>query len=296
MQVPSVSVIIPTYQRSHWVSEAIESVLAQTYKDYEIIVVNDGSTDNTAQVLNQFQDKIRIIEQDNKGSSAARNIAIQNSQGRYIAFLDDDDRWLPSKLEKQIALLESERKVGLIYSDMFLFDEKEVFPEPRGKKHPIHLGRISWMLFLFGSSVPLASSVVVRRETLDEIGLFDETLRFCVDYDLWLRISEKWLLYYLDEPLTMYRLSDTNMTKNREGVLLGALRLKEKALARNPDYRRLSANMLHQGFYRYYLALANLYINRSEGEKAREVIRRYRQARKLYSLTASASSSITGVY
>ena len=278
-----VSVIIPTYQRAHWVSEAIESVLSQTYKDYEILVVNDGSTDNTTEVLYQFQARIKIIEQENKGNSAARNIAIQNSQGQYIAFLDDDDKWMPNKLEKQIALLEYNQKLGLIYSDMLFFNDKEVFTEPRSKKHPIHFGRISWMLFLFGNSVPLSSTVVVRRQTLDEIGLFDETLTHCEDYDLWLRISEKWLFFYLDEPLTMYRLSDTNMTKNRERVLTTLLRLKEKALARNPDYRRLSPNMLYQGFYKYYLALANFYIDRSEGEKARDVIRRYRQARHLYS-------------
>jgi glycosyltransferase involved in cell wall biosynthesis len=281
--MPTVSVIIPTYQRAHWVSEAIESVLAQTYKDYDIIVVNDGSTDNTAEVLNQFQNKIKIIEQENKGNSVARNIAIQNSQGQYIAFLDDDDRWMPNKLEKQIALLESNSKIGLSYSDMFFFNDKEVFLELRGKKQPINLGRISWMLFLFGNSVPLASSVVVRREALDEIGLFDESLLRCEDYDLWLRISEKWLLYYLDEPLTMYRLSDLNISKNRELVLVSLLCLREKALARNSDYRRLSPNMLYQGFYRYYLTLANLYIDRSEGEKAHEVIRRYRQYRQLYS-------------
>jgi len=283
--MPTVSIIIPTYQRSHWVGEAIESVLAQTYKDYEIIVVNDGSTDNTAEVLNQFQDKIKIIEQENKGGSAARNTAIDNSHGRYIAFLDDDDLWLPNKLEKQIALLEFNDKIGLIYSDMFWFNKKGVLPNTKAQASSLHLARLYWMHFLnfdFLSS-PTSSTVIVRRQALDEMGLFDESLTNCHDYDLWLRIGEKWLFYYLDEPLTMYRLSDTNMTKNRERVLASFLRVKEKALDRNPDYRRLSANMLYQGFYRFYIDLANLYINRSEGEKAREVIRRYRQARHLYS-------------
>ena len=160
--------------------------------------------------------------------------------------------------------------------------KKQVFPEPQCKIHPINMGRISWMLFLFGNSVPLPSSVAVRRETLDEIGLFDENLIICHDYDLWLRISEKWLLYYLDEPLIMYRLYNTNITKNRERLLLDLLSLEEKALARNPDYRRLSANMLHEGFYKNYIRLGNLYIDRCEGEKAREVVQRYRHYRQLY--------------
>jgi glycosyltransferase involved in cell wall biosynthesis len=283
--MPTVSVIIPTYQRSHWVSEAIESVLAQTFKDYEIIVVNDGSTDNTVEVLNQFQDKIKIIEQENKGGSAARNIAIKNSQGLYIAFLDDDDLWLPSKLEKQIALLEFNHKIGLIYSDMFWFNENGVFPNTKAQVSSLHLARLYWMHFLNLDSLtcPISSTVIVRRQALDEIGLFDESLTNCHDYDLWLRIGEKWLFYYLDDPLTMHRLSDTNITKNRERLLVSLLRVKEKALDRHPDYRRLSANMLHKGFYRHYLTLADLYLNRSEGEKARDVIRRYRQVRHLYS-------------
>ncbi|MBW4574226.1 MAG: glycosyltransferase [Aphanothece sp. CMT-3BRIN-NPC111] len=282
--MPSVSVIITTYQRASLVTQAIKSVLAQSYKDYEIIVVNDGSTDNTAEVLNKFQDKIKIIHQNNKGLSFARNIAIQNSQGQYIAFLDDDDVWLPTKLEKQIALLEANNKIGLIYSDMSYFDEKEIFPETTAKKRPLPLARISWMLFPYPNLTPRPSSVVVRRETLDEIGLFDESLTACEDYDLWLRISEKWLVYYLDEPLTMYRLSDTNMSKNKERVLINSLQVQEKAIERHPDYRRLPVNLLERGYYKFYLDLARLYLNRSEGDKARQVIRRYRQARHLFSV------------
>jgi glycosyltransferase involved in cell wall biosynthesis len=283
--MPTVSVIIPTYQRAHWVSEAIESVLAQTYKDYEIIVVNDGSTDNTAEVLNQFQGKIKIIEQENKGVSAARNIAIRNSQGQYIAFLDDDDIWLPSKLEKQILILESNDKIGLLYSDLFYFNEQGTFPNTKSQNYPIHTACISWMLFLNWNMriCPEPSTVVVSKQTLDEIGVFDETLMSCEDYDLWLRISEKWLVHYLNEPLLMYRLSNTNIHNDTEQLLVNFLLVKEKALVRNPDYRRLSPNRLYQDFYKYYLALANLYLNRSEGEKAREVIRRYRQYRQIYS-------------
>ena len=100
MAKPIVSVIIPTYQRAQWVGEAIESVLAQSYKNYEIIVINDGSTDHTSKVLKQFEDKIKVFNQQNKSLPSARNIAINSSQGRYIAFLDNDDLWLKNKLEK----------------------------------------------------------------------------------------------------------------------------------------------------------------------------------------------------
>ena len=114
--MPKVSVIIPTYQRAHLVSQAIESVLAQTYSDYEIIVVNNGSTDNTTEVLSQFGDKIRVIHlHANTGPSVARNLGMNASNGRYLAFLDDDDLWLPNKLEKQIPYLDSHSNIGLIY-------------------------------------------------------------------------------------------------------------------------------------------------------------------------------------
>ena len=128
---PTVSIIIPTYNRAHLIDRSIQSVLNQTYQDFELIVVDDGSTDNTEDIIRQFQEKdkrIKYIKHDkNKGGSAARNTGIKNSRGEYIAFQDSDDEWFPEKLEKQIEIIEcTDPKVGIVYSDMFKIYNKNI--------------------------------------------------------------------------------------------------------------------------------------------------------------------------
>ncbi|MDZ8221837.1 MULTISPECIES: glycosyltransferase [unclassified Nostoc] len=281
--MPNVSVIIPTYQRADLVSETIESVLAQTYTDYEIIVVNDGSTDNTREVLAQFKDKITVIHQENKGLPAARNTGIIASRGRYIAFVDDDDLWIPYKLEKQVACFESNPNIGLVYSNMIYFKDNRVFSSkmwPKGS-HPSGVLQ-DWMLFMI-DYIPVPT-VVVRRECFDEVGLFDETLTSCEDYDLWLRIIEKFPVHFLNEPVAFYRLSTNSMSKNKERMLVNEIRVQEKAFSRNPNLKKLDIKLLDQNFYSKYLTLAHFYIDRYQGEKARLVLEKYRQARGINSI------------
>lgn len=275
--MPKVSVIIPTYQRAHVVSQAIESVLAQTYRDYEIIVVIDGSTDNTEEVLARFGDKITVICQKNKGLAGARNTGIRASQGQYIAFLDDDDLWVSNKLEKQLAYFETNPTIGLVYSDGFFFNEKGVLPDKWTSVYPPP--QIWHFLTLFERNVILVSTVVVRRECLDKVGLFDETLRSCEDYDLWLRIIEKFSIYFLNEPLGFYRQSPNSLQSNREYMLVTNLCAKEKAFNRNAELSKIPLIVLDLWFFDHYLRLAYLYINLYQGEKARQVLEKYRQLR-----------------
>lgn len=276
--MPNVSVIIPTYQRSHLVSQAIESVLAQTYTDYEIIVVNDGSTDNTKEVLAGFGDRITVIHQVNKGLSATRNTAIMAAQGKYIAFLDDDDIWLPDKLEKQIACLELQPNIGLVYSDIFYFNDQGLLPHTYLQRYPAPPVQDNWVLFV-RNLIPTPSAVVMRRECFDEVGLFDETLKSCEDYDLWLRLTEKWPIHLLNEPLIRYRRSADSMQKNEERHLVNWLRVKEKAFHRNTDLQNLPLMVLDQCFYNAYLNLAYFYIQRYQGAKARPLLEHYRKVR-----------------
>ncbi|MBD2771530.1 glycosyltransferase [Iningainema tapete] len=276
--MPNVSVIIPTYKRANLVSQAIESVLAQTYTDYEIIVVNDGSPDRTKEVLAKFEHKIIAIHQENQGVSAARNTGIKAAAGKYIAFLDDDDMWLANKLEKQIACLESNPKIGLVYSDMFYFNEDGVLPNTWGQANPTPPVQECWLLFV-RNFIP-TPSVVVRRECLEQVGLFDETLATCEDYDLWLRIIEKWSVHFLNEPLVYYRRSSTNsLQSNEERQLICWLLVKEKAFHRNVGLQKLPLMVLDQCFFNGYLSLAYSYIERYQGEKARLALDRYQQYR-----------------
>ncbi|MCB1191277.1 MAG: glycosyltransferase [Leptospiraceae bacterium] len=197
-----VSVIIPTYNRADFVLEAIESVLSQTFINFELIVVDDGSTDTTIeQIQSKFSSRLNLISQSNRGVSAARNTGIQNSKGDWIAFLDSDDYWLPKKLEVQVEYLQKNPSVLMCQTEeIWIRDRKRVNPK---KKHQKYSG------YIFEQCLPLCivspSSVIIKRELLDRVGGFDTDLPACEDYDLWLRIAKDYPIYFLNEPLIVKR-------------------------------------------------------------------------------------------
>lgn len=201
MAFPEVSVILPTFNRAALVLEAVESVFRQTFQDYELIVVDDGSTDETRKIVAPYGNRIRYFFQENRGVSAARNVGIGLAQGRWLAFLDSDDLWLPEKLERQRRFL-SERPQALICQTGELWLRKGKRVNPR-KKHRKFSGD------LFAPSLKLClvspSAVMIRKDLFEEVGLFDETMPACEDYDLWLRISARYPILLLDEPLVIKR-------------------------------------------------------------------------------------------
>lgn len=202
---PIVSVIIPTYNRAHLVGRAIESVLNQTYQGFELIIIDDGSKDNTVEVINKFQQKdnriIYLKHDKNKGGSAARNTGIKASRGEYIAFLDSDDEWLPEKLEKQINVFKkSSDNIGLVYSGYYEVLEQN--GEVLSKIIPIFKGDIYKNILksnILGSPTPL-----IRKICFEKAGLFDETLLSCQDWDLWIRIAKYYKFDFLKETLAKY--------------------------------------------------------------------------------------------
>ena len=282
--IPKVSVIIPTYQHAHFVGQAVESVLAQTYKDYEIIVVDDGSTDNTCEVLAEFGDRITVIYQENRGLSAARNTGIRASKGQYVAFLDADDIWLPEKLEKQIPLFERDESVGLVSSDMFFFDENGLRMHKNGLRPETGFDWVppkSGMVYstLFVQNYILMPTVVVRRCCFDDVGFFDEELSSYEDHDMWLRIAKNWAVDYVNEPLAMYRLSATQMHTNSERMLYNMIRVQEKAFAESPELHELDLDTLDRCFYDLYWQLASVYVRNGQGSEARSALHQYARAR-----------------
>ena len=205
-----VSIIIPTFNRAQYVCEAIDSVLAQTFKDHEIIVVDDGSTDNTSEVLKIYGDQIRCFSQKNRGLSAARNLGMSLSRGEYIAFLDDDDVWLPEKLEKQVQILDNSPELGFVCSEAYVFNnDKQILEHWKRGRH-----NQETFESLFEENFVSVLTVVMRRRCFEEIGDFDESLIFSEDYDYWLRLSLKYKFQYMNIPLAKYRFHNNQMSKN----------------------------------------------------------------------------------
>jgi glycosyltransferase involved in cell wall biosynthesis len=186
---PKVSVNIPVYNGAAFLAAALDSVLAQTYKDYEIVVVNDGSSDSSDKILKRYGAGIRYHYQANQGLAATRNRLLSLSQGEYIAFLDQDDLWLPEMLEKQVALLEMDRGIGLVYADCATIDAAGGVVAGRtfSERFRPFSGQIFEQLIMH-NFIPLPT-VLVRRAALEQAGPFDGSLRNSEEYDVFLKIG-----------------------------------------------------------------------------------------------------------
>jgi glycosyltransferase involved in cell wall biosynthesis len=198
---PLVSVIIPTYNRGWIIREAIDSVLEQDFIDFELIVVDDGSTDDTADILKTFGRDINVIRQSNQGVSAARNRGIAASSGQLIAFLDSDDLWLSHKLAVQVEFFTSQPDAMICQTqEQWVRNGVRVNLQKRHHK-------FSGMIFERSLELCLVSpsAVMIKKRLLDEVGRFDERLPACEDYDLWLRISCRYPVYLIDTPLIIKR-------------------------------------------------------------------------------------------
>jgi glycosyltransferase involved in cell wall biosynthesis len=201
-----VSVIVPTYNRAHLVTETIDSILSQTFRDFELIIVDNESVDNTEEVIKSYRDeRIRYFKHQNNGIIAVnRNYGISKARGEYIAFCDDDDLWFPEKLEKQVQVMESDSQIGLICTNEIVFDNKGdhgLTIRTRVRNSDFTFESLVW-----NNRVP-NSTVMVRKAVLDDVGMMDESPEIMAgeDYELWLRIAKKYRLNYISLPLGKYR-------------------------------------------------------------------------------------------
>ena len=198
---PLVSVIIPTYNRSWIVQDAIDSVLDQDFTDYELIVVDDGSNDNTPTILAGYGQAITVFPQSNRGVSAARNHGLAAAAGQLIAFLDSDDLWLPRKLSTQVKFFEDNPDAVINQTqERWIRNGRRLNPKARHHK-------FSGMIFEHSLALCLVSpsAVMIKKSLLDDVGVFDEQLPACEDYDLWLRISCRYPVHLIDTPLIIKR-------------------------------------------------------------------------------------------
>jgi glycosyltransferase involved in cell wall biosynthesis len=249
--VPRVSVIIPTFNCAAYLGCAIDSVLRQSYRDYEIIVVDDGSTDGTPALALAYGKKIRYLYQDNCGVSAARNRALKDSNGELFAYLDADDVWYPQKLARQIEFLDAHDDCGLLHSDVSVIDEHDRviytrFNAETGRSVPQNHCKRDILLRCHVQT----PTVIERRQCVEKVGGFNENLPVTQDYMHWILIAlEGWTFGYIDEPLAKYRWRAGSLMSSKRRVLEDHARMFGRFLpdqyrghADSPELNRIIQN------------------------------------------------------
>jgi glycosyltransferase involved in cell wall biosynthesis len=233
--VPLVSAAIVTYNRAGYLGAAIESVLAQTFRNVEVLVVDDGSTDETEQVVAPYLDRVRYIRRENGGESAARNTAIAEAHGELLAFCDSDDRWYPDRLERQMPAIRRRPRVGLVHGQVELIDEAgNRLPEQNAAHRAIfseaHRRPVSYAGYAWNCRC-LSSATLFRRSVFDDIGGYDLALPAAADYDVYLRlVLAGYEVVFIDgAPLVEYRLHSEQSTPYNLGI--GQILTAEKHLA-----------------------------------------------------------------
>ncbi|MBI2604804.1 MAG: glycosyltransferase [Deltaproteobacteria bacterium] len=260
MSAPLVSVVIPTYNRRAYIANTVRSVLNQTFGDFEVLVSDDGSTDGTEDVMAEITDpRVKYVKRPHAGRPAiVRNHAIRRAQGKYVAFLDSDDLWIPRKLELQVEMARRNPDAGIVYALSRNFSVQDW----KGITSPYRFKRAGevyhYLLFYNFISIP---TVFVPRKVLDDVGLFDEDAKFRAveDYELWLRIAAKYPVAFHDGVVAYYRLHSANISANRIGEFDRLVEVLKKILALRPVPRWMERKIfakIELRRYKYWLTQA----------------------------------------
>jgi len=210
--LPKVSVIIPTYNQARYLKDSIESVLNQTYQNIEIIVINDGSTDETPEILKNYSKKIRYVNKKNEGASTALNLGVCKSTGVLLAWLSSDDQFLPKKIEEQVNLLHSKPDISVVYTNFYIIDKNGHIT--REQKCPYYLNKEEFIFELFLGNFINGSSVLIKKECFKKVGLFDTNLKVHVDGDMWSRLLKHYTFGHVNKTLLKYRWHSENLSHN----------------------------------------------------------------------------------
>jgi len=229
--VPKVSVIIPTYNRARLLVEAVGSVVEQTFTDWEIVIIDDGSTDHTPVAIHDLasrEPRLRYVRQANAGRSVARNAGISLARGEYLVFLDSDDCFLPNKLERQVEYLDRYPHIGVVYADAYMCDEHgrviQLYSLNEGRRHPS-----GWVLdHMVQANLVQLSTATARRYCVEQVRGFDEELPTGEDWDLWIRIAASYQFNYMDEPVSKYRIHRGMVTLDHTHTFPEAVAVREK--------------------------------------------------------------------
>lgn len=255
--MPEVSVIIPFYNRVQWVANAVQSVLAQTYRKFEIILVDDGSTEDITSCVDIRNNQIRYLHQENKGPAAARNLGISVASGAFISFLDSDDIFLPDKLEKQVTCMLNAHKTLMSHTSYQLIDVNE---NVLGVVNSGHFGGHVYPAILLGC--PIATpTVMIRREAFCNGLRFNETIRIAEDILLWSEIAQRSPILGIDQPLTRVRKQGKNASDDLNAQVLGSLNLIEYGIRKNA---RLGLRLRRKLLGSQYFGLSHMYMQKGD--------------------------------
>ncbi len=256
---PRISVVIPSYNRAHCIEKAIDSVLEQNVDGIEIILVDDGSTDSTRELVQEkYGEKVRYFYQENQGIPGARNTGIQNARGDYVAFLDSDDYWRQDKLRQQMALVAEHVEYGLVATCCAKIQQDGSLKE-RNRQ-----GKSGWVLKdLFRANFIRTSSVIIRRDCFDGVGLFDESLKEAEDYDLWMRVAAEYPVGFVNESLTVYLDNPNGVSIDSLVGRLYRLRALEKDYLKKKVPEKLYKRRLAQNYNR----VGRHYLKRGDRKK-----------------------------
>lgn len=262
MNQPLVSVIVPTYNRVYLFPKTIKSILDQDYQNIELLVVDDGSSDNTSDVIKENKDsRIIYIKKQNRGPASARNFGIKKAKGKYIAFCDDDDIFLPGKLKRQIIFLEENSHLAFCYTNGIIVQNGE-----RRRFLP-KLTQNSLSKLLFENSQILTPSVVAKTKIVKNLGGFSESIRFCEDYDLWLRIAQKYPFDFIDKIYVEITKNSKSISADEEKMFRYGGYVKLKNLKR--CQRLLSGKLKKQFEYMLLYQQGKFYFFQNKMKKSR---------------------------
>ncbi|MCT7982836.1 glycosyltransferase [Laspinema sp. A4] len=265
--MPTISVIIPAYNAEKTIQETIESVLKQTFQDFELIIINDGSTDATLEIISSIKDsRIQVFSFPNSGAQKSRNRGIEQAVGEYVAFIDADDLWTPDKLERQLKALEENPEAGVAYSWTDYIDESgNCLP---GGHHFKFTNQVYERLLL-GDFIGSGSNPLIRKEAFSQVGNFDESLLGGQDWEMWLRLASKYQFTVVTATQVLYRQSAHSWSANLERQEKGYNQVIEKSLANAPEsiqnrrsqiianrYKFLTFDALESGDNRKYSFMA----------------------------------------
>jgi glycosyltransferase involved in cell wall biosynthesis len=272
---PQVSVIIPAYNAMSYIQETLDSVFGQTWRDYEVIIVDDGSEDHLqawSQTLND--DRVRVIHQEHQGLAQARNTGIYHARGQYLAFLDADDLWVASKLEDQVHLIAQNAKVGLVYSWVEFINAQG---NGTGRVLASHARGNIWEQLILEDFIGCGSNALVKRDCFEQCGFFDIALQSYVeDWDLWLRIAQKYEFDVIPKSQVLYRQHENSTSRNWEAMERSFLQVIAKNFTNAPLHVQ---SLKHQSLGSVYLCLAWQSLH-SKHQDLQQAIKFQQQARQ----------------